>query len=76
MTLEQSFVCALVAGVLFFALTPGVLLTLPPEDGCDVFIQLGKNHGGCATGWGPAIVHSVVFAFVVFLICFFYGRKK
>lgn len=76
MTLEKSLVCGLLAGVLFFILTPGVLLTLPPENGCDIFVQLGKHNGGCATGWGPAVVHSVVFAFVMFLICFFYSSKK
>lgn len=76
MTLEKSLFCSLFAGILFFALSPGVILTLPPEDGCDVFFQLGKSHGGCSTGWGPVIVHSFVFAFIVFAICFFYGRKK
>ena len=79
--LTCSLVCALVAGVLFFALSPGVLLTLPPAptpsgEHCKhngVFIQLStsKYAGGCSTSYATVGVHAAVFAVVCGFLCYF-----
>ena len=72
--LEKCLICALVGGVLFFVLSPGVLLTLPPTCRGKVFVALKdqeKDSGACATSYSAVAVHSVVFGLVMFLICFF-----
>ena len=77
----KCLVCALVMGVLFFALTPGVLLTIPPSpipqgmsckyDGWVVQLGTDKYAGGCATSWAAAGVHAAVFAVLAFILCWF-----
>lgn len=67
--LATSLICALVLSVFFFALSPGVLLTLPPNKNCDVVMQLHKG-GGCSTSYEAALVHSVVFFVVAFLVLY------
>ena len=63
-------ICSLVCGILFFALTPGVLLTLPPKCHKKVFLAL-KDNDGCATSYAAAGVHAAIFALIIFIICLF-----
>lgn len=69
----NKYVYPVVAAIIFFALTPGVILTLPPSSGCGVFIQL-KDSKSCATSYVAAAVHSLVFL-IVFAV-FVMWRKK
>lgn len=69
----NKYIYAVVAGVLFFVLTPGVILTLPPSPGCGPFIQLNGTKS-CATSYIAAAVHSLVFI-IVFAV-FIMWRKK
>jgi hypothetical protein len=71
MNVLNCVICSLVCGILFFALTPGVLLTLPPKCNKKVFLALKDNKHGCATSYEAAGVHAVVFALVMFIICLF-----
>lgn len=57
------YMYALVAAILFFILTPGVLLTIPPSSGCGPFLQLTKNKS-CSTSYIAAGVHALVFLIV------------
>jgi Protein of unknown function (DUF3339) len=57
------YMYALVAAILFFILTPGVLLTIPPASGCGLFVQLTKNKS-CSTSYMAAGVHTLVFLIV------------
>jgi len=53
--------------VLFFVLSPGVLLTLPPG-----------SKGICCSGQtsvAAAIVHALVFVYIVFLLHVFYSKS-
>lgn len=83
----KCLICALIAGALFFALTPGVLVTLPPtyttsssisKGECPhsgVWIQMSTlegTGGGCATSYAAAGVHAAVFALIVFVCCWFW----
>lgn len=79
-------IVSLVFGILFFVLSPGVLLTLPPSSSifpeekaldCNnggVFAQIGNGGGrggACATTYAAVAVHSVVFMLIVFACCWF-----
>lgn len=76
MKVTQSLICSLIMGLLFFVLSPGILLTLPPSSGCSgVFMQLKDYKDECATSYAAAAVHAVVFALVVFAICYLYKPK-
>lgn len=59
----NKYIYAVVAGLLFFALTPGVILTLPPSSNCGPFIQLNTSKS-CATSYIAAFVHALVFIVV------------
>lgn len=67
----KCFICALVSAVLFFLLSPGVLLTLPPCKNGSIFMTLNKdkNNDKCVTSYEAAAVHALVFGVVMFLIC-------
>ncbi len=67
--IEMSLICSLVGAVLFFVLSPGVLLTLPPKCHGKVFLALKDDKNCCSTSYVAALVHSLVFAVVMFLIC-------
>lgn len=81
--LLKCSIVSLVFGILFFVLSPGVLLTLPPSSSifpeekelCNggVFVQMGTGGrgGGCATTYAAVAVHSVVFMLLVFVCCWF-----
>ena len=60
----NKYMYAIAAAVLFFVLTPGVVLTLPPSSGCGPFIQLNSSKS-CATSYIAAAVHSLVFLFTL-----------
>lgn len=82
--LLKCSIVSLVFGILFFVLSPGVLLTLPPSTSIfpeekelckgGVFFQMGTvggRGGGCATTYAAVAVHSVVFMLLVFVCCWF-----
>lgn len=69
----NKYIYALVGAVLFFALTPGVVLTLPPSKGCNAFIQLNSSKS-CASSYTATAIHSLVFL-IVFAV-FIMWRKK
>lgn len=54
------YVYALIAAGLFIALSPGVLVTLPPSKDCNAFGQIYSNKA-CATSIVAVLVHSLVF---------------
>ncbi len=66
--IEKSLVCSIVGAILFFVLSPGVLLTLPPKCHGKVLVAL-KDDNCCSTSYAAAGVHAVVFGIVMFLIC-------
>jgi hypothetical protein len=66
--LEQSFTYAIISAILFFILSPGVLLTLPPTCNNDIFMTLRHNND-CNTSYLAAAVHALVFGVVMFTIC-------
>ena len=83
--LLKCLMASLVFGALFFALSPGVLLTLPPthllfkeaEGACThngLWVQIaqrGGEGGCCATSYQAVAVHTVVFMLLVFICCWF-----
>ena len=85
----KCLLASVLLGVLFFALSPGVLLTLPPVKGCEsqtkgVLLQLWRKDvdetcvgaGGCATSWEAALVHAVVFSLVAFAVLYVVGCRR
>lgn len=68
-----KYVYAAFAGVLFFLLTPGIILTLPPSSNCGPFIQLSSSKS-CATSYNATAVHSLVF--VILFGAFMMWRSK
>jgi len=48
--------------ILFFILSPGVLLTLPAGKGCPPLMALSKKKGSCATSFEAVAVHALVWA--------------
>lgn len=80
----KCLLASVLLGVLFFALSPGVLLTLPPVKGCEserkgVLLQLWRKDedaGGCATSWEAALVHAVVFSVVAFAVLYVVGCRR
>jgi hypothetical protein len=82
----KCFLCSLMFGALFFVLSPGVLVTLPPTSAVSVipadgvcnnqgiWLQIAqrKGIGGmCATSYPAVAVHSVIFMVIVFCCCWF-----
>ena len=60
---------SLILGLLFFLLTPGVLLSVPPKDGCKWFLPIVfDNQTGCSANISQALVHSIVFGLTTYLI--------
>lgn len=72
--MEKCFSCALFCAIFFFILSPGVVLTLPPECKGKVFTVL-KDEKCCATSYKAAAVHALVFGLVCFFICFFFNKQ-
>lgn len=65
------------ATLLFFLLSPGVLVTLPPTpntdktaeaDKCGLWFQLGAGKHGCATNWPAVILHTLLFGLLMFVL--------
>ena len=53
----------IIAGaILFFLLSPGVVLTLPANKGCALFMALSNGKVACATSFVAAAVHALVWA--------------
>ena len=77
--MEKSFLCAVICAVLFFALSPGVLLTLPPNCHGKVFMAMKKDTNGsscCATSYEAAAVHALIFGILCYLVCYFLCMAK
>lgn len=78
-TLAKCLIVFVVSYLLFFALSPGVLLTLPPGkgSGCKVPMQLEKSSNkNCATSMEAVAVHAAIFSLLMALICFFCCQNK
>lgn len=68
--LMKCLLCAVVSAVLFFVLSPGVLLTLPPACNGDVFLAIDKEKSSnCVTSYTAAAVHALVFGVLIFFLC-------
>jgi hypothetical protein len=65
--MKLCLVCALLMSLLFFLLSPGVLLTLPPNKNCDAWMELKNKEGGCATSYEAVLVHTAVFFLLAFM---------
>jgi hypothetical protein len=61
---------ALAGAILFFALSPGVLLTIPNSKDCSVMIPIIRGKKECATSFAAVAVHSLVFgaAMAIFIL--------
>jgi hypothetical protein len=57
--------------ILFILLSPGVVLTLPPNEGCNIFYALMDDDSKCATSYVSVIVHSIVFALAIYGVKYF-----
>lgn len=67
----KCFLLALGSAVLFFALSPGVLLTLPPCTNGSPFIALNKDkdkNDDCVTSYEAAGLHAVIFGILMFIL--------
>lgn len=67
---------ALIGAVLFLLLSPGVLVTVPNDKGCDVMSPLMSGKKQCATSGKAVAVHALLFAVVMLIIIFFFKNKK
>lgn len=65
---------ALIGAVLFFILSPGVLITVPPKKDCGMFVK-AINNGGCATSIAAAAVHAALFGLILGGIVFYTYTK-
>jgi hypothetical protein len=61
--------------LLFFLLSPGVIVTLPPtpddkdkDKDCGAFFMLAHNKNGCATNWQAVFLHSLLFGLLVYVL--------
>lgn len=78
-TLTKCIIVLVVTYGLFFALSPGVLLTLPPSktSGCGVPMQLEKkNNKNCATSLEAVATHAGIFAAIMTVACYFCCQYK
>lgn len=67
----KCFLLALGSAVLFFVLSPGVLLTLPPCSNGSPFIALHKDkdkNDDCVTSYEAAGLHAVIFGILMFIV--------
>ncbi len=60
-----------VLAILFILLSPGVVLTLPPNENCNIFYALMDDDSRCATSYMSVIVHSIVFVLAVYGVKYF-----
>ena len=78
--LQKCLLCSVISTALFFMLSPGVLLTLPPTHNtqCDgeILMVLNKSNDECATSYAAAAVHAVIFGVLMFLMCMFICKEK
>ncbi len=65
LNLDPQLVFILTAAVLFFVLSPGVLVTIPPSSNCGFFIQLKKNKY-CSSSYTAVAVHTLIYAIALF----------
>jgi len=71
---NKCLMCAMMFAALFFVLSPGVLLTLPPACKGKVFMAM-KDDKCCATSCSAAAVHALVFGLVVFVLMALMKKK-
>lgn len=70
-----------IAMVLFFIISPGVLITLPAQktdcngNKCSMWAQTINGNGGCATSILAVFVHAIIFA-VLFFGVVVYAQTK
>ena len=69
--IKKCLACAGAGAFLFFVLSPGVLLTLPPKCKGKWLLALKDDKNCCSTSYFAAFIHAIVFAIVSFFLCFF-----
>lgn len=67
LNLDPQIIFILTAAVLFFVLSPGVLVTVPPSSNCGFFLQLKKNRY-CASSYTAVTVHTIIYAVALFAL--------
>lgn len=65
MNLMKLLVCMVVVTLLAFILSPGVLLTLPPQPKGKMFLALKDDKDNMSTSYTASAVHAVVLAVVL-----------
>lgn len=63
----KCVVCAVVLAVMFFLLSPGVLVTLPPKCKGKAIMPIVVDKG-CATSHEAALVHALIFGVLAWLV--------
>lgn len=76
---DLSIIFAL--SLLFLLLSPGVILTLPPnkketDSDCGIFFQLANGNNNCATSWYSVLVHTVVFGIISYVVVETISKNK
>lgn len=61
---------ALTYSILFFLLSPGVIVTIPPVCPKQCFFVIHKQKNGCATSYKSALCHAAIFGFIVFFLSY------
>lgn len=59
---------ALICSILFFILSPGVIVTIPPVCPKECFFVIHKQKNGCATSYKSALCHSLIFGIIVYIL--------
>jgi hypothetical protein len=72
--LNKCLILSILGAVLFFALSPGVLLTFTvgkKSEKCkgNSFLALRHDKDNCSTSYAAAGVAAVVFGILLFLVC-------
>lgn len=66
--MHSSLVLSIVSAVLFFVLSPGVLLTIPPTASCSLINVPFMRDAQCVVNYTALLVHSAVYGVIVY--CF------
>ncbi len=61
--------------ILFFVLSPGVLITIPTNKNCSMWAQTTNGNGGCATSITAVAVHALLFVLIFVGFTFFAQQK-
>lgn len=59
---------SVIVAILFFLLSPGVILTIPPTTTCPLFNVPFVGTNTCNVNYAAVAVHSFVFGLVIYLL--------